>query len=95
MKPSVDSIAGRFSGNLSRIHAGIVHQPSGNFPAGGGDAADDVTALEVAEDIDDPDRQQALAACRECPCCAVVDDDAALELQMIGQPLLARCQYRS
>src|SRR5574343_1019006 len=86
-------LGGRFAGDQAGFAAAVVAQAAGDFLAVRTDAGDGGAALEFALDRDYTDRQQAFAAFQRVDC-AGVQNQAAGQLQVVGQPLFASGERR-
>ena len=70
----------------------VVGQAACDVAAVFTNTGDDSTAFKFPEYTLDAYRQQALASGAQRPDCAAIQHQLPGNLQMIGQPLLARCQ---
>src|SRR6476620_5076739 len=70
----------------------VVHQSPRDLAAAGVETADYFAPLEDAFAAQDADWQQALAALQQGPRCTRVEDEAAGQLHVVCQPLLARAE---
>src|SRR5574343_430187 len=86
-------LGGRFAGDQACFAAAVVAQAAGDFLAVRTDAGDGGAPLEFTLDCDNADRQQAFAAFQRIDC-AGVQNQAAGQLQVVGQPLLAGGERR-
>src|SRR5574343_240865 len=86
-------LGGRFAGDQACFAAAVVAQAAGDFLAVRADAGDGGAAFEFTLDRDNADRQQAFADFQRIDC-AGVQNQAAGQLQVVGQPLLAGGERR-
>src|SRR5574343_94584 len=87
------ALGGRFAGDQAGVAAAVVAQAAGDFLAVRADAGAGSAAFEFTLDRDNADRQQAFADFQRIDC-AGVQNQAAGQLQVVGQPLLAGGERR-